>query len=71
SDNDLPHIFERFYRADDAGAFPGSGLGLAIVKQVVEAHGGAVSARNAAGGGLEVVVELPGIEGAFPQAARP
>ncbi|HWI70892.1 MAG TPA: HAMP domain-containing sensor histidine kinase, partial [Baekduia sp.] len=47
SDNDLPHIFERFYRADDAGAFPGSGLGLAIVKQVVEAHGGAVSARNA------------------------
>jgi hypothetical protein len=39
---DLPHIFERFYRANDARGMPGSGLGLAIVRQAAEAHGGGV-----------------------------
>ena len=48
---DLPHVFERFYRADSARALPGSGLGLAIVRQAAEAHGGDVQAANAAGGG--------------------
>ncbi len=48
---DLPHVFERFYRADNARALPGSGLGLAIVRQAAEAHGGDVQAANAAGGG--------------------
>ena len=48
---DLPHVFERFYRARDARGMPGSGLGLAIVRQAAEAHGGAVSASNAPGGG--------------------
>ncbi len=48
---DLAHVFERFYRADDARGKPGSGLGLAIVRQAAEAHGGCVEARNAAGGG--------------------
>ena len=48
---DLPHVFERFYRADSARALPGSGLGLAIVRQAAEAHGGEVQAANAAGGG--------------------
>ena len=37
---DLPHVFERFYRADSARALPGSGSGLAIVRQAAEAHGG-------------------------------
>ncbi|HEX4680442.1 MAG TPA: HAMP domain-containing sensor histidine kinase [Gaiellaceae bacterium] len=37
---DLPHVFDRFYRAADARGFPGSGLGLAIVKQTVDDHGG-------------------------------
>jgi two-component system sensor histidine kinase MprB len=48
---DLPHVFERFYRADAARGMPGSGLGLAIVRQAAEAHGGTVEAANAPGGG--------------------
>ncbi|MCW2952057.1 MAG: sensor histidine kinase [Conexibacter sp.] len=48
---DLPHVFERFFRADRARGMPGSGLGLAIVRQAAEAHGGRVEAANAAGGG--------------------
>ena len=51
AERDLPHVFERFYRAEDARALPGSGLGLAIVRQAAEAHGGSVEAANAPGGG--------------------
>jgi two-component system sensor histidine kinase MprB len=51
ADADLPHVFERFYRATSARGMPGSGLGLAIVRQVAEAHGGTVSAEAAPGGG--------------------
>jgi two-component system sensor histidine kinase MprB len=51
SESDLPHVFERFYRADSARARPGSGLGLAIVRQAAEAHGGEAQAANAVGGG--------------------
>jgi two-component system sensor histidine kinase MprB len=51
ADDDLPHVFERFYRAADARGTPGSGLGLAIVRQTAEAHGGRVEAANAPGGG--------------------
>jgi two-component system sensor histidine kinase MprB len=51
ADADLPHVFERFYRADDSRGRPGSGLGLAIVRQAAEAHGGSVEAANAPGGG--------------------
>jgi two-component system sensor histidine kinase MprB len=48
---DLPHVFDRFYRAAAARALPGSGLGLAIVKQTVEDHAGSVTVANAEGGG--------------------
>ena len=48
---DLPHIFDRFYRAAKARKLPGSGLGLAIVRQVAEAHGGTITAQAAPGGG--------------------
>jgi two-component system, OmpR family, sensor histidine kinase MprB len=51
ADADLPHVFERFYRATSARGMPGSGLGLAIVRQVAEAHGGTVTAESAPGGG--------------------
>ncbi|MBX6382955.1 MAG: HAMP domain-containing histidine kinase [Microbispora sp.] len=59
SPEDLPHIFDRFYRAPSARALPGSGLGLAIVGQVVDSHGGSVSAGPAPGGGTLVRLALP------------
>jgi two-component system sensor histidine kinase MprB len=61
-DRDLPHVFDRFYRADDARRQPGSGLGLAIVRQAVEAHGGHAEAANDPRGGarLEVSFGQPG-----------
>jgi two-component system, OmpR family, sensor histidine kinase MprB len=55
-ESDLPHVFARFYRADEARGKPGSGLGLAIVKQAVEAHNGHVEAANAPGGGARVAM---------------
>lgn len=56
---DLPHVFERFYRAPGARGMPGSGLGLAIVRQVAELHGGGASAAVAPGGGALLRLELP------------
>ncbi len=55
---DLPHVFDRFYRAAAARSTPGSGLGLAIVKQVAEAHGGHAAASNAEAGGAILVLGL-------------
>jgi two-component system sensor histidine kinase MprB len=55
---DLPFVFDRFHRARAARAKPGSGLGLAIVRQAAEAHGGSVSATNAAGGGALLTVDF-------------
>jgi len=55
---DLPHVFDRFYRAPAARGTPGSGLGLAIVRQVAEAHGGCVTASNAPDGGALVRLDL-------------
>src|SRR5262249_25317804 len=55
---DLPHVFDRFYRAASARALPGSGLGLAIVKQTVDDHGGSVTVANAEGGGAVVTLRF-------------
>jgi two-component system sensor histidine kinase MprB len=57
-EDDLPHVFDRFYRAAAARGLPGSGLGLAIVKQTVDDHGGAVSVSNVDGGGTVVTVRF-------------
>lgn len=51
ANEDLPHVFQRFYRAGAARGMSGSGLGLAIVRQTAEAHGGWAEAGNADGGG--------------------
>ena len=57
--DDLPFVFDRFYRAPSARGLPGSGLGLAIVRQVAEAHGGTVTAEPASGGGTLMRLTLP------------
>ncbi|HWE81360.1 MAG TPA: HAMP domain-containing sensor histidine kinase [Gaiellaceae bacterium] len=56
---DVPHVFERFYRATSARSMPGSGLGLAIVKQVADSLGGSVTAETAEGGGTLMRLRLP------------
>jgi signal transduction histidine kinase len=56
---DLPRLFERFWRADEARATRGTGLGLAIVKHVVVAAGGTVEATGGRGSGLEVRCTFP------------
>ncbi|MDR0746859.1 MAG: HAMP domain-containing histidine kinase [Helicobacteraceae bacterium] len=60
-DEDIPFIFERFYRADKSRSrgTGGAGLGLAIVKSAVEAHGGGISVTSAIGKGSVFVVTLP------------
>lgn len=60
ADDDLPHVFDRFYRSAHARTMPGSGLGLAIVKQVAQRHGGAVVAGRAPEGGALLRLHLPG-----------
>lgn len=64
AEDDLPHIFKRFYRVDKARASQsgGSGLGLAIVKQLVEAHGGTVSVSSQLGKGTTFTISLPAAE---------
>ena len=57
-EDDLPFIFDRFYRAPSARGLSGSGLGLAIVRQVAESHGGEVTAEAAEGGGTLVRLRL-------------
>jgi two-component system, OmpR family, sensor histidine kinase MprB len=59
-EEDLPHVFDRFYRSSSARTMPGSGLGLAIVRQVAEAHGGGVVAERAEGGGTQITLRLNG-----------
>jgi two-component system, OmpR family, phosphate regulon sensor histidine kinase PhoR len=58
-DQDVPRLFERFFRSDRARTTRGTGLGLAIVKHVVEAAGGNVEARGGQGRGLDVRCVLP------------
>jgi two-component system, OmpR family, sensor histidine kinase MprB len=55
---DLPHVFDRFYRAASARHLPGSGLGLAIVRQVAQSHDGEATAENAPDGGAVFSLRL-------------
>ena len=60
---DLPFIFDRFYRAQDARGTSGAGLGLAICRGLVEAQGGSIAAAEAPGGGARFTVLLPSAAG--------
>ena len=68
--DDLPHVFDRFYRSLEARKLPGSGLGLAIVKHVAEAHGGTVTAANGPAGGAVLTLDLAGSVLEAPEARR-
>jgi two-component system sensor histidine kinase MprB len=63
-EEDLPYVFDRFYRARSARGLPGSGLGLAIVRQVAESHGASVVAERAEGGGTRMRLLFRTAEGA-------
>jgi two-component system, OmpR family, sensor histidine kinase MprB len=58
--DELPHVFERFWRSPSARALPGSGLGLSIVAHTVRRSGGSVRLAAAPGGGTLAVVRIPG-----------
>ena len=58
ADEDLAHVFDRFYRAQEARRLPGAGLGLAIVRNAAEAYGGWVKVRNAQDGGAILAVSF-------------
>jgi two-component system sensor histidine kinase MprB len=60
SPEDLPHVFERFYRAAESRGMPGSGLGLSIVRSIAERHGGSVRAESGAEGGAIFRLTVPG-----------
>ena len=63
ADEDVPFIFDRFYRAPSARSMPGSGLGLAIVRQVADTHGGAIAVEAPEGGGTRMRLRLPSANG--------
>jgi two-component system sensor histidine kinase MprB len=69
---DLPHVFERFYRSEESRSMPGSGLGLSIVQQVASRHAGSTEAVASPHGGARLVFRLPGapeqrpVDGAVP-----
>lgn len=60
SAQDLPHVFERFYRSAESRGMPGSGLGLSIVRSIAERHGGLVRAGAGPDGGAAFWLSIPG-----------
>jgi two-component system, OmpR family, sensor histidine kinase BaeS len=56
----LKHIFDTFWREDDARTTPGLGLGLSIAYKIIEAHGGTIQVESALGQGSTFTVSLPG-----------
>jgi signal transduction histidine kinase len=56
---DVPHLFDKFYRAEKTGRVPGTGIGLAIAKGLVEAHGGRIWVESRVGEGTTFRFTLP------------
>jgi len=69
--DDLPHVFERFFRGREAGSHSGrSGLGLSLVRQIVQLHAGSVAVESELGSGTTFTVRLPLFAGAVSEGAR-
>jgi two-component system sensor histidine kinase MprB len=64
---ELPHVFDRFWRSPSARSLPGSGLGLSIVARTIQQSGGEVTLSRAEGGGTVATVRLPGAPTAPPE----
>jgi len=56
---DIAHLFDRFFRTQNAEAVPGAGLGLSIVKAIVDAHGGTIDVESRVGAGTTFELRLP------------
>ncbi|EFE68611.1 sensor histidine kinase [Streptomyces viridosporus] len=69
--DELPHVFDRFWRSPSARSLPGSGLGLSIVARTVQQAGGEVVLTPAEGGGTTAVIRLPGAPTPPPEVPRP
>ncbi|MEV0184937.1 HAMP domain-containing sensor histidine kinase [Streptomyces sp. NPDC050625] len=67
AEDELPHVFDRFWRSPSARALPGSGLGLSIVARTIQQAGGEVTLSHAKGGGTTATVRLPGAPTAPPE----
>jgi two-component system, OmpR family, sensor histidine kinase MprB len=65
---DLPHVFDRFYRSTTARGVPGSGLGLAIVEQIAQLHRGTITIAPRPGGGIQALLHLDAAAVATPAA---
>ena len=68
-DDELPHVFDRFYRSTSARQVHGSGLGLAIVEQIADLHAGTVTLAARPGGGIAARFTLPSSNGAEPHSS--
>jgi two-component system sensor histidine kinase MprB len=62
AEEDLPHIYERFYRSDLSRNTPGTGLGLSIVDHTITAHGGTIEYDAAPGGGAQFTIRIPEVD---------
>ncbi|MEU6590812.1 HAMP domain-containing sensor histidine kinase [Streptomyces sp. NPDC046881] len=71
AEDELPHVFDRFWRSPSARALPGSGLGLSIVARTVRQAGGTVALTRAEGGGTVATVRLPGAPTPPPETPEP
>jgi signal transduction histidine kinase len=68
--NELAHIFDRFYRATTSSGIPGSGVGLALVKELVTLHGGEIKVQSAVGAGTRFEVIFHSCKAGSAQAER-
>jgi len=70
-DEELPYVFDRYWRGSSGRRASGNGIGLAVVRLVVAAHGGTVRAEGTSGGGTTMRVELPVTADVPPQPGSP